>query len=149
MMLSQKAVKMAKNVTILCDHPCSFPAPMPSAPSSPSTADLPIQEATLELIRWFIPILHRLPRLHRHGLGDQLVANLYELLEQLALARFQRERLAILEPLRGRIQLIQLQTRLLHDFQLIDLRRYEHASRLITAIGRQHSAWLSQQQRSA
>jgi len=24
----------------------------------------PIQEATLELIRWFIPLLHRLPRLH-------------------------------------------------------------------------------------
>ena len=29
------------------------------------------------------------------------------------------------------------------------LRRYEHASRLITAIGRQHSAWLSQQRRPA
>lgn len=96
-----------------------------------------------------MPRAHRVIRLHRHGLGDRLVANLYELLEQLALARFQRERLAILEPLRGRIQLIQLQTRLLHDFQLIDLRRYEHASRLITAIGKQHSAWLSQQQRPA
>jgi len=135
--------------------PSASPSSSPSSSSAPSTssssttADLPIQEATLELIRWFIPILHRLPRLHRHGLGDRLVANLYELLEQLALARFQRERLAILEPLRGRIQLIQLQTRLLHDFQLIDLRRYEHASRLITTIGRQHSAWLSQQRRPA
>ena len=114
--------------------------------SAPSSAELPIQEASLELIRWYIPILHRLPRQHRHGLGDRLVANLYELLEQLALARFRRDRLEILEPLRGRIQLIQLQTRLLHDFRLIDLARYEHASRLITAIGRQHSAWLSQHQ---
>jgi hypothetical protein len=105
--------------------------PADSSGSALSTAELPIQEATLELIRWFIPILHRLPRLHRHGLGDRLVANLYELLEQLALARYQRERLTILEPLRGRIQ-------------LIDLRRYEHASRLISAIGRQHSAWLAQ-----
>lgn len=43
--------------------------------TSPSSTELPIQEATLELIRWFIPILHRLPRLHRHGLGDRLVAN--------------------------------------------------------------------------
>jgi len=75
----------------------------------PSSAELPIQEATVDLLRWFIPILHRLPRQHRHGLGERLI---------------------ILEPLRGRIQLIQLQTRLLHDFQLIDLRRYEHASRL-------------------
>lgn len=123
--------------------------PSDSPGSASSTTDLPIQEATLELIRWFIPILHRLPRQHRHGLGDRLVANLYDLLEQLALARFQRQRLAILEPLRGRIQLIQLQTRLLHDFQLIDLRRYEHASRLITAIGKQHSAWLSQQRHPA
>ena len=77
--------------------------------STPSSAELPIQEATLDLIRWFIPILHRLPRQHRHGLGE----------------------------------------RLLHDFQLIDLRRYEHASRLITAVGRQHSAWLAQQRRPA
>ena len=75
----------------------------------PSSAELPIQEATLDLIRWFLPILHRLPRQHRHGLGE----------------------------------------RLLHDFQLIDLRRYEHASRLITAVGRQHSAWLAQQRRPA
>jgi hypothetical protein len=122
-------------------------APQPAVP--PSKAELPIQEATLELIRWFIPVLHRLPRQHRHGLGDRLVTNLYDLLEQLALARFQADRLPILEPLRGRIQLIQLQTRLLHDFQLIDLRRYEHASRLIGAIGRQHSGWLAQQRRPA
>ena len=117
------------------DSPASASA-SGSSSSAPSTVDLPIQEATLELIRWFIPFLRRLPRLHRQGLGDRLVANLSELLGQLALARFQRERLAILQPLRGRIQLIQLQTRRLHDFQLIDLRHCEHASRLITAIGR-------------
>ncbi|MFN9630334.1 MAG: diversity-generating retroelement protein Avd [Cyanobacteriota bacterium] len=115
------------------------------APIVPGTAELPILEATLDLIRWFLPLLHRLPRQHRHGLGDRLIANLYELLEQLALARFQRDRLPILEPLGGRLHLIQLQTRLLHDFQLIDLRRYEHASRLIATIGRQHSGWLAQQ----
>jgi hypothetical protein len=32
--------------------------------ATPSTAELPIQEATLELIRWFIPLLYYLPRLH-------------------------------------------------------------------------------------
>ena len=42
----------------------------------------------------------------------------------------------------------ELQTRLLHDFHLIDLPRYEHASRLIAAIGRQHSSWLSQQRQA-
>jgi ribosomal protein S18 acetylase RimI-like enzyme len=56
--------------------------------ATPSSAELPIQEATLDLIRWFIPILHRLPRQHRHGLGERLFTNLYEHLEQLALAPF-------------------------------------------------------------
>jgi hypothetical protein len=102
--------------------------PADSPGSALSTAELPIQEAALELIRWFIPILHRLPRLHRHGLGDRLVANLYELLEQLALARYQRERLTILEPLRGRIQLIQLQT--LRARQPPDQRHRPSAQRL-------------------
>jgi hypothetical protein len=81
------------------DPPSPSPSPnsTPSSSSSPtpSTAELPILEATLELIRWFLPILHRLPRQHRHGLGDRLIANLYELMEQLALARFQRDRLPI------------------------------------------------------
>jgi hypothetical protein len=76
--------------------------------ANPSSTELPIQKATVDLIRWFIPILHRLPRQHRHGLGERL-----------------------------------------HDIQLIDLRRYEHASRLINGVGRQHSAWLAQQRRPA
>jgi hypothetical protein len=148
----------AVGASIFCNHfPMANATPgfqgepsIPAAPAfKPSVAELPILEATLELIRWFIPILHCLPRQQRFGLGDRLIANLYELMEQLALARFQRERLPILEPLAGRLHLIQLQTRLLHEFNLIDLRRYEHASRLIAAIGRQLSGWLSQQRQAA
>ena len=65
-------------------------SPPPRPMTTPSSAELPIQEATLDLIRWFLPILHRLPRQHRHGLGERLITNLYELLEQLALARYLR-----------------------------------------------------------
>ena len=122
-------------------------AATPSSPK-PSTAELPILQASLELVRWFIPILHRLPRQHRFGLGDRLIANLYDLIEQLALARFRQDKLSVLEPLSGRIHLIQLQTRLLYDFSLINLRRLEHASRLIAIISRQHNGWLAQQRSS-
>jgi hypothetical protein len=124
-----------------------------STPSQPSHAvssgELPIIEACLDLIRWFVPLLQRLPRQHKFGLGDRLVGHLYHLLEQLVQACFARAKLPILEPLKGQIVVIQLQIRLLHQFQLIDLQRYEHASRLITAIAKQHSGWLSQQQRQA
>jgi hypothetical protein len=121
------------------------------APSSKATAsgELPIIEACLDLIRWYIPLLNRLPRQHKFGLGDRLIANLYHLLDQLVHARYAPAKLPILEPLKAHIIVIQLQTRLLHQFQLIELTRYEHASRLITTIGKQHSGWLSQQQRLA
>lgn len=66
---------------------CSAPCPLNSAGSAAAAADLPIQEDTLDPIRWFIPILNRLPWLNRHGLGDRLVANLYGPLEQQAALR--------------------------------------------------------------
>ena len=98
---------------------------IPSDANPPtSSGELPIIEACLDLIRWFVPLLQRLPRQHRFGLGDRLISHLYHLLEQLVLARYARAKLPILEPLKP---------------------RYEHASRLITAIAKQHSGWLSQQ----
>ena len=122
-----------------------------STPTNQATASggLPIIEACLDLIRWYIPSLNRLPRQNKFGLGDRLIANLYNLLDQLVYAGYSSRKLPILEPLNAHIILIQLQTRLLHEFTLIDLRRYEHASRLIAAIGRQHSGWLAQQRRPA
>jgi hypothetical protein len=111
--------------------------------------ELPIIEACLDLIRWYIPLLHRLPCQHKFGLGDRLIANLYQLMDQLIHARYARHKLPILEPLKAHIIVIQMQTRLLQEFQLMELSRYEHASRLITAIAKQHSGWLTQQQRRA
>jgi hypothetical protein len=37
--------------------------------AEPSRAELPIIEATLDLIRWFIPLLNRLPRSHKFVLA--------------------------------------------------------------------------------
>jgi hypothetical protein len=62
------------------------------------SGELPIIEASLDLIRWFVPLLQRLPRQHKFGLGDRLIANLYHLLEQLVHARYARAKLPILQP---------------------------------------------------
>ncbi len=125
------------------------PTPLATTPTNPAppSGELPIIEACLDLIRWFVPLLHRLPRQHKFGLGDRLIGNLYHLLEQLVQARYASLKLPILEPLKAHIVVIQLQIRLLHQFHLLDLSRYEHASRLITTIAKQHSGWLLRQRR--
>jgi hypothetical protein len=61
------------------------PMSIPSEANPPTNSgELPIIEACLDLIRWFVPLLQRLPRQHRFGLGDRLIGHLYHLLEQLA-----------------------------------------------------------------
>ena len=119
---------------------------IPPMPTS-TRGELPIIQATVDLIRWFVPLLNGLPRSHRFALGDRITATLYDLLEGLLEARYSRQKLSILEPLAARLDLLRVQTRLLHEFRLIDMRRYEHASRLQEAVGRQLSGWLGQQRR--
>jgi len=115
--------------------------------STPSRGELPIIQATMDLIQWFVPLLNRLPRDHRFALGDRLVAGLYDLLEGLVAARYATAKLERLEPLNARLDLLRLQIRLLHNFQLIDDRRYEHGARLVEEVGRQLGGWISQQRR--
>ncbi len=43
--------------------------------AEPSRAELPIIEATLDLIRWFIPLLNRLPRSHLFAMAPLPFAN--------------------------------------------------------------------------
>jgi hypothetical protein len=114
---------------------------------SPSRGELPILQATTDLIRWFVPLLNRLPRDHRFALGDRIVSGLYDLMEGLVKARYSTVKVPKLEALAAQLDLLQLQTRLLHDFQLIDDRRYEHASRLLDGVGRQLTGWTNQRRR--
>jgi hypothetical protein len=44
--------------------------------SPPSRGELPIIQATMDLIQWFVPLLNRLPRDQRFALGDELVQGL-------------------------------------------------------------------------
>lgn len=100
---------------------------------------------TYDLILWYIPMLNRLPRDHKFMLGDRLIERLYNLLDELILARYAREKLLRLEALNGELDVIRYQTRLLKDFTLIDARRYGHVSKLINEIGQSLGGWIKQQ----
>ncbi len=109
--------------------------------------NLPIIQKSYDLVKWYIPILNRLPRDHKFMLGNRIIGNLYDLLEGLILAQYRKDKLDQLRALNGRLDLIRHQTRLLLEFELMDARRYKYVSELINGIGNHLGGWIKQQQR--
>jgi len=111
------------------------------------TNELPVIQKTYDLIKWYIPVINRLPNSHKFGLGDKIVDVLYSLLENLILAKYDQNKIDILEHSNAKIDILRHQTRLLLDFKLIEDNRYQYASRLIYDIGTDIGAWLKHQKR--
>lgn len=111
----------------------------------PASFDLPVIQKTYDLVKWYIPILNRLPRDHRFTLGERMVNGLYDLLEGLIMARYSRHKLEQLEQLNHRLDLLRHQTRLLLDFNLMQTERYEYVGKLMTEIGTELGGWIKQQ----
>jgi hypothetical protein len=107
--------------------------------------DLPIIQKTYDLIKWYVPILNRLPRVHKFLLGNRIITELYNLLDILIIARYAKQKLAHLELLNSKLDILRYQTRLLLEFNLIKTERYEYAQKLLNDIGIDLGGWIKQQ----
>lgn len=76
-----------------------------------------------------------------------MIGGLYDLLENLIIAQYESEKLKLLIPLNSRLQILRYQTRLLRDFDLISVQRYEYVGGLMNEIGKELGGWIKQQQR--
>lgn len=107
--------------------------------------ELSVIQKTYDAIKWYIPIIERLPKLHKFTLGDRIIGRLYDLLEGLVNARYAKKKLTKLENLNISLDILRYQTRLLLDFKLISLKRYQYAGQLINAIGVEIGTWIKKQ----
>jgi hypothetical protein len=112
-------------------------------------SDLPIIQKTYDLIKWYVPILNRLPRDHKFALGERIVTGLYDLLEGLIQVRYTKEKLPQLTILNTQLEILRHQTRLLLDFQILSVQRYEFAGQQINGIGIDLGGWIKQQRQAA
>ncbi len=109
--------------------------------------ELPIIQKTFDLIKWYVPILNKLPRNHKYLLGDRIAAGLYNLLEDLIVAKYAKEKLVQLEQLNTKLDIIRYQTRLLLEFELIQLKRYQYIGERINDIGTDLGNWIKYQRK--
>jgi 23S rRNA-intervening sequence protein len=104
--------------------------------------ELPIIQKTYDLIKWYVPHLNRLPRQHKFSLGDRISSGLYDLLESLIKARYSKDKVAQLNDINVQLEILRYQTRLLYDFELMDVRRLEFVSNAVNDIGKDLGGWI-------
>jgi len=107
--------------------------------------ELPLIQKTYDFIKWFIPILNRLPRDHKFPLGERIITQLYHFLEELIKAKYAKEKIMLLEHINVKLEILRYQIRLLHDFNLISLDRYEYIAKQLLEIGSELGGWIKQQ----
>lgn len=110
--------------------------------------ELSIIQKTYDLIRWYVPIVNRLPKNHKFTLGDRIINNPYDVLENLIKAKYADYKQDILADINLKLDILRYQTRLLRDFELFSVKRYEYASQLINGIGMELGGWINQQKKS-
>ena len=107
--------------------------------------ELSVIEKTYDCIKWYLPIIERLPKIHKFTLGNRIINGLYDLLEGLIKAKYAKNKLSQLEPLNTQLDILRYQTRMLLDFEFISVQRYEYAIKLIDEIGTELGGWIKKQ----
>ena len=104
----------------------------------------PLYVRTYDLLLWLIPQVQKFPREHRFTLSERIQRLALDFQDSLVAAG-KAQGAARLERLRqADLQLAQLRVwiRLARDLQALSIRRYEHAARLVSEIGRLLGAWI-------
>ncbi|MBD1213840.1 MAG: diversity-generating retroelement protein Avd [Dolichospermum circinale Clear-D4] len=107
--------------------------------------ELSVIQKTYDCIKWYVPIIERLPKIHKFTLGDRIINQLYDLLEGLIQAKYAKNKLPQLESLNTKLDILRYQTRMMLDFNKMSVERWEYAIKLIDEIGTELGGWIKKQ----
>jgi hypothetical protein len=101
----------------------------------------PIFTRTYDLLRWLIPVTVKFPREQRFVLAETLQRNALGFQETLMEAALSREPGPFLKRADVILAKLRVQLRLCHDLDLLSLKQYEHAARMMDEVGRLLGGW--------
>ena len=94
--------------------------------------ELVVITKTYDLILWSCNHTGKFPRNHRFVLGERIERNLYDLLEILLRAKYNRQRQELLEQANLMLEILRFQMRLAKDLQCLKVESYSPAAVLRT-----------------
>jgi len=106
------------------------------------TDELIVITKAYDLILWSCNHTGKFPRNHRFVLGERIERNLYDLLEILIRAKYNKQRQELLEHANLVLEMLRFQMRLAKDLQCLEVTSYGFAARAIDEIGKLVGGWL-------
>ena len=104
--------------------------------------ELAVIQRAYDLTAWAVPAIAKFPRSYRFVLGERMETALYDVLEALIEARYDRDnRPALLGRANIILEKLRFQTRLAKDLGVLGIRQYEHFVRLTDEVGKQVGGW--------
>ena len=94
-----------------------------------------------DFLLWLMPLVAKFPRSHRFVLGDRIQNQALDVLENLIEAAYSRDKRNALKQAGVGVETLRYLIRCAHDLQLLEPRRYHHASRQLDEIGRMIGGW--------
>ena len=107
--------------------------------------ELTIIQKTYDLILWFVPIIDRFPRSYKFNLGDRIQSQMFSILEELVIARYEKTKAERLESVNVKLDVLRYHGRLLLDLKVIDGKKFHYVSEQINGIGIELGGWIKQQ----
>ncbi len=104
--------------------------------------ELIVVTKTYDLILWSCNHTGKFPRNHRFVLGERIERNLYDLLETLIQAKYNKQRQPLLERANLSLEILRFQMRLAKDLQCLKVDSYGFAAKAIDEIGKLVGGWL-------
>ena len=102
----------------------------------------PLFSKSYAFIQWLIPQTVKFPREQRFVVAQRLQNTALDYMECLYMATDGMQQVQALRRADIKLKQLRFYLRLSHDLQLINLRRFEHASKLVEELGRLLGAWL-------
>lgn len=115
----------------------------------PKAEELPIFTRWLEFLAWLLPTTEKFPKRVRFTFADRINNLALDIVEDLAEARYSREKQHLLRRVNLRLEKLRILLRLCHRLQYLSHQSYEHAMREINDVGRMLGGWIKQQEGQA
>lgn len=102
-----------------------------------------------DYIMWITPLISKLPKDRKFGIGDRVLNKLYDTMELLLMARYNKQRrLALLQEANVKLEMVRLYQRMIVDEKLWNVQRYEHGANRVNEVGSLIGAWVQKHQTS-